>query len=193
MTVRLTPQTSRRSFIDVLLERKLRQMLKEEINTYLYALNDELREKEAKGEICLYGGTVMCLVYDARPSTKDVDAIFQPSILIREAAQKIAQKYQLAEDWLNDGVKGFVVQHPREIFLDLSHLTIYVAEAEYLLAMKLLASRVDGMDNHDIRFLITELEISSADEVFAIIENYYPRLRIKPATQFFVEEIFEEL
>jgi hypothetical protein len=28
---------------------------------------------------------------------------------------------------------------------------------------------------------------------FAILEKYYPRQQIKPATQFFVEELFEQI
>ncbi len=46
-----------------------------EIKRYLSELNEELRSMDVKGEICLYGGVVMALVYDARPDTKDVDAI----------------------------------------------------------------------------------------------------------------------
>jgi len=40
-------------------------------------------------------------------------------------------------------------------------------------------------------FLIQRLNIQSSDEVFSIIEKYYRKNRIKPATQFFIEEIFE--
>lgn len=168
-------------------------MFKEEIKTCLHALNDELRAIDVKGEICLYGGAVMCLVYDARPSTKDVDAVFKPAKIIREAAKRIAERHHLDDDWLNDGVKGFVVRHPRQVFLNWSHLTVYVADPAYLLAMKSLASRVDGMDREDIRFLIKELGMTSPENVFTLIEKYYPRNRIKPATQFFLEEIFEQL
>jgi len=59
--------------------------------------------KNVKGEICLYGGAVMCLVFDARPSTKDVDAIFHPAEIIRKAAKEISNDYELVDDWLNDG------------------------------------------------------------------------------------------
>jgi len=53
-------------------------MTKSQIKTALEKLNDELLLLDVKGEICLYGGAVMCLVYDARPNTKDVDAVFKP-------------------------------------------------------------------------------------------------------------------
>lgn len=53
-------------------------MTKDEIKNYLIQLDAKLKSIDVKGEICLYGGVVMCLVYNARPSTKDVDAIFEP-------------------------------------------------------------------------------------------------------------------
>lgn len=168
-------------------------MLKDEIIQYLNILNDKLQQKNVKGEICLYGGAVMCLVFDARPSTKDVDAIFHPAETIRRIAREISSEYELADDWLNDGVKGFLVDHPKKVFLNLSNLVVLVADSEYMLAMKSLSARIDGTDSKDIEFLIKELKIQSAEDVFKIIDKYYPRRIIKPATQFFLEEIFDEM
>lgn len=168
-------------------------MLKDEIVKYLRMINEKLAEKDAKGEICLYGGAVMCLVYNARPSTKDVDAIFQPAATIREIAGEIARAFDLPEDWLNDGVKGFLVDHPKKVFLSMSHLTVMVADAQYMLAMKALAARIDGTDRKDIEFLIRELGIMSANDVLKVVEEYYPKRIIKPATQFFLEELFDEI
>lgn len=65
-------------------------------------------------------------------------------------------------------------------------------EADYLLAMKALAARVDTADVADVRLLISRLGLRQAEEVFAILEKYYPRQQIKPATQFFIEELFEQ-
>jgi hypothetical protein len=168
-------------------------MTPQEIEKCLVALNDELSRMNLKGEICLYGGAVMCLVYQARPSTKDVDAVFQPSTQIREAAERVAETYGLRPDWLNDAVKGFVVEHPQRVLFNLSALKVYAPEPDYLLAMKTLASRVESTDKQDILFLIKMLDLKSANEVFAILEKYYPRRRIRPATQFFVEELFEQM
>src|SRR5262245_27269342 len=95
---------------------------KEQIRQYLDALSEELSRSGVKGELCLYGGTVMCLAYDARPATRDVDAVFVPAQQVREAARRVAQAYQLPEDWLNDAVKGFVVTHPRRLLLDFPSL-----------------------------------------------------------------------
>ena len=167
-------------------------MLRHEIMEYLNALNEILGQQDVKGEICLYGGAVMCLVFEARPSTKDVDAVFHPSDIIRKAAQDIAREHELPDDWLNDGVKGFLVDHPKKVFLSLSHLAVMAADAEYMLAMKSLSARMDSTDSRDIEFLVKELGIKSVDEVFEIIDRYYPRRIIKPATQFFLEEVFDE-
>jgi hypothetical protein len=166
-------------------------MDRQEIVELLQELNDELASLDVVGEACLYGGAVMCVVYQARPSTKDVDAIFQPTSQMRQAVERVAERHDLRPDWLNDAVKGFVVQHAQRILFDLPHLKVYVPEPDYLLAMKTLAARVEGTDPEDVRFLIELLDLNSAEEVFAILEKYYPRQRIKPATQFFVEEIFE--
>ncbi len=164
---------------------------KSEIETYLFQVNEELIQMDVKGELYIYGGSVMCLVYSARPSTKDVDAIFEPSNIIRRAISNVAVINGINENWLNDGVKGYVVHHPREILFNWSNLNVYVPDPDYLLAMKTLAARIDGTDKEDIQFLIKELSISTPDEVFEVLEKYYPRKQIKPATQFFVEELFE--
>ncbi len=161
-----------------------------EIKQYLAELNDELRAMDVKGEICLYGGAVMCLVFDARPATKDVDAVFRPAQRIRQAAERVAQVHNLRGDWLNDAVKGFVVPHAQRLLFDFTHLKIYVPEPDYLLAMKAMAARVDETDRKDAELLIKLQGLKSPDEVFVIVEKYYPRQQIKPATQFFIEEMF---
>ena len=120
-----------------------------------------------------------------------VDAVFEPAKVIRDIALKMAEKYGLRCDWLNDGVKGFLVEHPQKILFDWPNLTVYVAEPDYLLAMKALASRVDATDKDDLIFLIKQLKLTAANEVFDMLEKYYPYERIKPATQFFIEELFE--
>jgi hypothetical protein len=164
----------------------------EQIGKCLRELGDELRAMNIKGEVCMYGGAVMCLVYDARPATKDVDAVFRPTAEMREAIERVAERNKLPSDWLNDAVKGFLVPHPQKVFLDLSHLKVYVPEPDYLLVMKVISARLDTFDPEDVKLRIGLLGLKSPDEVFAIIEKYYPRGQIKPATQFFIQELFEQ-
>lgn len=168
----------------------LEQVNAEEIKGYLTELNEELRSMDVKGEICLYGGAVMTLVYHARPDTKDVDAIFKPAAQIRAAAGKVAKTHGLETDWLNDAVKGFLVPHKQRVLFDFSNLKIYVPEPDYMLAMKAISARANSLDAGDVRVLIDLLKLRTAGEVLDIVEKYYPREQIKPATQFFIEELF---
>jgi hypothetical protein len=133
----------------------------------------------------------MCLAFDARPATKDIDAIFQPTTQFRAAAERVAAQFKLPDDWINDAVKGFVVPHLQNSFLELSSLSVYVPSTYYLLAMKVLAARLDTSDKDDAIFLIRALNLNIPQAVFDILEKYYPRNQIIPATQFFIEEIFE--
>jgi len=115
-------------------------MRRDEIEGCLRDLEQELASVGARGELCLYGGAVMCLVFNARESTKDVDAVFQPTRVVREAAARVAARRGLPTDWVNDAVKGFVVEHDRHQWLSLPYLDVYVPDPHYLLAMKCIAA-----------------------------------------------------
>jgi hypothetical protein len=157
-------------------------------------LNTELAKLNAKGEIGLCGGAVMCLVFKTREATKDVDAIFEPTREIREAARRVAADNALPEDWLNDAAKGFfLTDPPRQLVLDFPHLRVWAPSADYMLAMKCISARFDTFDRDDVIFLIKHLELKRAEDVFRIIEKYYPRKTIPPKTEYFIEEVFEKL
>lgn len=164
-------------------------MTAEEITQYLEELNEELRLKDVKGEVSLFGGAVMCLAFKARPATKDVDAIFEPVREIRNAANRIADRHNLKVGWLNMAVKMFVVEHQRSVRLDLSNLKVFVPEGEYIFAMKVLAARADTSDIEDIQFLADKLAIKTIEEAAAIVRNYYPNKEIKAETVFLLEEL----
>ncbi len=135
----------------------------EAIRRLFELLNSELKAENAEGELYLVGGAVMCLVLEARDSTRDIDAFFKPTRVIRQAAKRVAARAGLAETWLNDAVKGFL--SPRGEFrpyLDLEHLRIFVAEPRYLLAMKCAAMRLgeEFHDLDDVRYLLRYLNVS---------------------------------
>ncbi len=166
----------------------------------LGSLADELGKRGVTGELCLFGGTVMVLAFTARLATKDVDALFQPSQSIREVARLIAAEQQLPEDWLNDGVKGFVSARHETTPGNLPqfpHLRLTMPVPEYLLAMKCMAARLGGTtgessDVPDIVFLIRHLQLNSARDVLDLVGLYYPANRIPVKTQYLVEGLFEE-
>jgi hypothetical protein len=93
--------------------------------------------------------------------------------------------------WLNLGVKMFIVKHDRRILFDLPCLKIFVPEADYLLAMKVLAARADTSDLEDIEFLLEKLQLKTVDEVLEKVADFYPHKQIKAETVFLLEELIE--
>lgn len=170
------------------------------IERALGLLNGRLEAAGVTGEVCIFGGSAMILAFDARPTTRDVDAVFRPPVLVREAAAAIAEELSLPANWLNDGVKGFVSNHPEYVSEGLPqfpHLRVLRPSASYLFAMKCIAARVEGYDTPgdkgDARFLARHLGLRTADEALNIVTGYYPASRIPVKTQYFVEEIIDEL
>jgi hypothetical protein len=154
-------------------------------------LNAELAKQHVMGEVGICGGAVMCLVYQSRNATKDVDGIFEPTAEIRRAAKKVAEKNGLDDDWINDAAKSyFHVDPPKEDVMQLSNLRVWAPTAKYMLAMKAISARFDSHDKNDLIFLIEYLSLRSSVEVFDVICQYYPKNNIPAKTQFLVEELF---
>mgnify|MGYP001296761337 FL=1 len=146
------------------------------IESLLKKLNTKLKSRNERGEVGLVGGAVMCLVYNARASTKDVDAIFEPSEIIRKLAAEIGEEESVPADWLNDGAKAYIQpQFQRQEVLNLSNLIVWAPEPKYMLAMKCISARWDTSDKDDVIFLIKHLELQQAEGVFQIIEGFYPK------------------
>lgn len=157
-------------------------------------LNEELHDQEIVGEIGLCGGAVMALVFNSRKATKDVDCIFSPTIAIREASRKVAERHGLPQDWLNDAAKGFFGNEPpQNDVMELSNLRVWSPPPEYMLAMKCISARFDTSDKDDVIFLIKFLQLTEPEQVYAIITEFYPNHSVLPKTQFFVEELFQQV
>ena len=161
------------------------------IRALFAALDQELAKRSVVGEVGIFGGAVMCLVFQARESTKDVDAVFAPTREIRDAARVVATAFGVPDDWLNDAAKGFIVSSPPRIqVLDLPNLRVWAPTAEYLLAMKCISARFDTHDADDVAFLVRRLGLVAPEEVFERITRYYPQEQVPPKTRFLVEELF---
>jgi hypothetical protein len=173
---------------------------REAILRALESLSEELGKQGVTGELCLFVGTVMVLAFTARPSTKDVDAVFQPAPLIRDIARRIGDEQQLPADWLNDGVKGYISNRHQITAGNLPqfpHLRVTMPVPEYLLAMKCMSARLGGtsgepVDVPDIIFLIRHLQLQFARDVLDLVGQYYPANRIPVKTQYLIEGLFDE-
>lgn len=161
-----------------------------EIVAALTALGEGLNRRGVEGELYLVGGAAIALAYDARRSTRDIDAVFEPKSVIYEVASEVARERDLPPGWLNDAVKGFLSGDDPEasLVLDVAGLRCLAASPRMLLALKVLAHRV-GEDEDDVRLLARELGLESADEVLMVAEEVFGD-RLEPAARFFVEELF---
>ena len=161
------------------------------IQALFKALDEELSRIGVVGEVGICGGAVMCLVFEARKSTKDVDAVFQPAAKIRQASRRVARRMGVDEGWLNDAAKGFFYSDPpKQAVLDLPHLRVWAPTADYMLAMKCLAARFDTHDKEDVELLIERLWLTTPEQVFELVAKYCPKSLVPAKTQFFVEELF---
>ncbi len=166
----------------------------------LQALSDKLGQQGITGEVCLFGGAAMVLAFRARVTTKDVDALFQPAQTVRELAQQVGAELRMPADWMNDGVKGFVSSRHETTVQNLpqfAHLRLTMPVPEYLLAMKCMAARIGGTtdepsDVADIVFLVRYLKLKTAQEVLALVAQYYPVDRTPVKTRYLVEGLFDE-
>jgi hypothetical protein len=125
-----------------------------------YALAELGRRAFAAGrtvEIVIYGGSALLLTLNRQINTGDVDAVFEGNKdFVRSLAAEMAEEFKWDENWLNDGVKGWLSvkalfkTYPSE---DLPGLRVYTAKPEYLFAMKCRAMRVGALKR--IRILTT--------------------------------------
>lgn len=168
------------------------RLTREDMLRLFELLDAELAAEGATGELYLVGGAVMCLALKARDATRDVDALFRPTRVVRQAARRVAARADVAEDWLNDAVKGFLGSRGEyDPFLDLDHLKVFVARPAYLLAMKCAAMRLgeEFHDVEDVRYLLRWLDLTTVEEALAVVTRYFDEERLPAKTRLALEEL----
>lgn len=163
----------------------------ERVRELLQELGQRLDAQGLHCRMFIVGGAAMALAYNRDRLTRDIDAVFEPKAVVYEEARRMADERNLPVGWLNDGAKGFMPGPDRgkvRAGLDAPGISVQVASPEYMFAMKAAAARSE-QDHDDLVTLIDHLGIGSVDEAFARIEQYYPRQRLQPKTQFVIEEI----
>lgn len=155
-------------------------------------LGDELCRMGTRGDVFIVGGAAMTVAYDARPATRDVDAIWHPSSEVREAAARVAERHpDLPRDWLNDSVKRFLPRDdpgPPRVVFEGDCLTVSAASPEYMLATKLLASRA-SRDEADILTLHDLCGFTTAEQGLAVLERFYGSQPVEAKVRFLLEEL----
>lgn len=168
------------------------KLSKEEIIKYFGLLNDELKIRNENGEIIICGDAALILMYNARSSTKDIDALYKPKQKINEIIKNFSQKYHLESDWLNDSAKVFFAPTMKtKIYKKYSNLTVKCFDTESLLALKLTSARDLTNDENDAITLMKNLKLKNVDEALNIIEKHIPEIRRTTKSFYFTKLVFE--
>lgn len=135
----------------------------------------ELAEQQGQRiELLVVGGAAMVLAYNARLSTRDVDAVAVPppeAQVLRTLVRAVASERGWADDWLNDGAKGYLIGVSRgPTVFTAPGIEVRIPSVPQLLAMKLSAWR-DDVDIEDARRLLSELE-GERDVLWQAVEPY---------------------
>lgn len=158
----------------------------------LRALGAHLDRRGLRGDLYVVGGAALALAYDARRTTRDVDAVFEPKMEVYAAAAAVAGELGLPAGWLNDAVKSFLVgTDPFEApIIELPGLRVQAASPQMLLALKVVAHRISE-DRDDVRLLAGLLGLRTSDEVLDLVERLVGARMLTPQAQFFVEAVME--
>jgi hypothetical protein len=159
-------------------------------------------------EIAVYGGSALLLTLNRQINTGDVDAVFEKDKdFVKKLAAEMAEEFGWDENWLNDGVKGWLSAkdadpNVKTLFKTYPSeaqqgLRVFVAKPEYLFAMKCRAMRVGGVDAssdiEDIKLLAREIGIKNTEDALTLVEKFYPQNVLEPKTRLGLEEIFSAL
>lgn len=154
-------------------------------------LGERLARRGVVADLYVFGGAAMALAYDARRSTRDIDAVFQPHGVVLDEARAVADELGLPHWWLNEQASAYVAPGgdaaaPR--VFDHPGLRVSAASPEHLLAMKVLAAR--RRDADDIRFLIERLNLTTVEEVLALCAEVFPDEEVPARARLVLEDAF---
>jgi hypothetical protein len=162
-------------------------------------INERLKENQLQLEITIYGGTVMTMVYDQRPATKDIDCVFSEanSKLLRNILDLTQYAFNLSDGWINEDIKEplkYLLKEDREAYQAYSNLKILKPKAKQLLAMKILAARPEpAKDFIDAYLLVKDLNITTKTELISIVSDFIPLTLLGERQMNFIKYLGEDL
>lgn len=128
---------------------------RDELVSLLREVGEILVERGVEATIYVVGGAAMALQFDARRTTRDVDASIRSGRDdLADAVALVAHRHGLAPDWLNARASAFLPNEPDAdaIELTLPGLRMAVASPEHLIALKLRALRDRDVDDLEVLF-----------------------------------------
>lgn len=168
------------------------------LNIFDY-LNERLKENQLQLEITIYGGSIMTMVYDNRPATKDIDCVFSEINLklLEKILDMTKFTFNLSNDWINEEIKEplkSILKEDKETYKVYSNLKILKPKTEQLLAMKVLAARPEpAKDFVDAYILCKDLNIVTKTGLLNIFSEYLPLTLIGERQINFIKYLGEDL
>lgn len=162
-------------------------------------LNERLKDNQLHLELTVYGGSIMTLLYDNRPATKDIDCVFgQTNLeLLDNILEMTKFTFGLPDNWINEEIKEplrQLLKEDRVAYKVYSNLRILRPRAEQLLAMKVLAARPEpAKDFVDAYLLCKDLGITTKAELLDIVSEYIPLKLIGERQVTFIRYLGEDL
>lgn len=175
----------------------LEKVSKELFSEILEVLDKKLEENRLGLTLNLYGGTVMMVCFDARPATKDIDALFETSPIIDNILADIAETYGLHEGWINQDIKeplkSLKIEDLNEIY-KFKNLKVLAPSAEQMLAMKILSARPEPYrDFMDAEYLVRYLKLVTLEQVMDIFDKYIGRKYLGDRQKMFLNYLGKDL
>lgn len=153
---------------------------KEKLLEIFEYINERLKENQLTLDLTIYGGSIMTMVYDNRPATKDIDCVFGETnlTLLTNILELTKFTFGLNEGWINEDIKEpleSILKEDKETYKLYSNLKLLRPVPKQLLAMKILAARPEpSKDFVDAFILCRELNIKEKDELLRTISDYVP-------------------
>lgn len=156
------------------------------LDKYLKELSKEFKKLNGKSmpaEITLVGGAAVLANYGFRDKTYDIDAVIRASSSMKQAANNVADKFNLGNNWLNSDFTHTASYSPKleqysQYYRTYSNIVEFrTVSAEYLVAMKLMAGRKYKHDFSDIAEIMAEHQKKgnplSQEQIENAITNLY--------------------
>ena len=162
-------------------------------------VNERLKENKLQLEVTIYGGSIMAMVYDHRPATKDIDCVFSETNyrLLANILDLAKFAFNLSDGWISEDIREplkSILKEDKETYKVYSNLKILKPRAEQLLAMKILAGRPEpAKDFIDANILCQDLNIKTKEHLLAICSKYIPLTLIGERQSLFIRYLGEDL
>jgi hypothetical protein len=172
------------------------EFTRQEMIEGLRDLVSRLRGIGQPSRIQIVGGAAIALTLNEhRSATADIDGPVSPPGVVLALAEQIASERNWRSDWLNDAAAQFVPSgYGRSAgwltIYDADGVTVQVADAETLLAMKVFAAQKRGRrELEDLEVLIPAIGLTTVDEVEELFESFYPGDELTPRTASIIQAV----